>query len=213
MNIKIPSIGGRRDGFTIVELLIVIIIIGILAVIAVNSFSTSQKAARNRQSTSMAQAYYRAMVSYATVNGSYPPSGVNYFCLGSGTNDVNGDGRYDCKWTGGTAHISTDTTFNNAIRAYVDITAPNVPLVVRNTSNEDQMGVQYWAPTGGTLDGQYHPWYMNYFIEPPGNCSFGKVVTDVNWPQFSATTPAGGYTYEENGIRYCMIALPNPTRL
>lgn len=68
-------------GFTIVELLIVIVVIGILAAITIVAFNGVQTRAKNTQVISGAKAYHNAILQYATINGRYPSvSG----CLGAG---------------------------------------------------------------------------------------------------------------------------------
>lgn len=72
---------GALPGFTIVELIIVIVIIAILAAITIASYNGMQQRARNAQIISGVRAYQKALIEYATVNGSYPTQ--DRVCLGA----------------------------------------------------------------------------------------------------------------------------------
>ncbi|RYF29584.1 MAG: prepilin-type N-terminal cleavage/methylation domain-containing protein [Chloroflexi bacterium] len=69
-------------GFTIVELLIVIVVIGILAAITIVTFSGIQSRAENNKTVSAVGAYAKALTVYAALpeNGRYPIA--SYPCLG-----------------------------------------------------------------------------------------------------------------------------------
>ena len=71
----------RRRGFTIVELLIVIVVIGILAAITIVAFNGVQQRARNAQVIAGVNTYYKAILSYTNVYNTYPESGNG--CLGA----------------------------------------------------------------------------------------------------------------------------------
>lgn len=64
-------------GFTLIELLVVISIIGILAALAVVSFSTAQKQARDTERKSDLKQYQTALEAFAsrTASGLYPSTG------------------------------------------------------------------------------------------------------------------------------------------
>ena len=63
----------NKNGFTLLELLIVIAIIGILTALATVSYSSAQKKARDAQRKSDLKAIQNAMEQYyADNNGSYP---------------------------------------------------------------------------------------------------------------------------------------------
>lgn len=64
----------NTSGFTIVELLIVIVIIAILAAITIVSFNGVQKRARDSQRYSDAKTIMKALELYKAYNGSYPPT-------------------------------------------------------------------------------------------------------------------------------------------
>ncbi|MBL8159827.1 prepilin-type N-terminal cleavage/methylation domain-containing protein [Candidatus Saccharibacteria bacterium] len=69
-----------KSGFTIVELLIVIVVLGILAVIAIGAFSNSQKQAQDTAVRSDVQGAAKAMETVYADTGSFPtqlPSTVN----------------------------------------------------------------------------------------------------------------------------------------
>lgn len=70
---------GNKNGFTIVELLIVIVVIGILAAITLVAYNGIQQRSRNTQVITGVEAYYKALRSYHAVNGSYP---TTTGCLG-----------------------------------------------------------------------------------------------------------------------------------
>lgn len=69
----------KQKGFTIVELLIVIVVIAILAAITIVSFNGIQNQAKNQQTVSAVRAYYTALASYGVKNGTLPASRS---CLG-----------------------------------------------------------------------------------------------------------------------------------
>lgn len=71
----------KQIGFTIVELLIVIVVIAILAAITIVAFNGIQQRARNTQVIAGVEVYNKALRSYHAVNGSYPTSAG---CLGDG---------------------------------------------------------------------------------------------------------------------------------
>ncbi len=61
----------RRDGFTIVELLIVIVVIGILAAISITAFNGVQARGRDSERKTDAYAMRKALESYHALNGHY----------------------------------------------------------------------------------------------------------------------------------------------
>lgn len=76
MNRTIKTTGG----FTIVELLIVIVIIGILAAITIVAYNGIQQRASNTATTNAVSEYAKDLQLYATNNGSYP---TPYSCIGA----------------------------------------------------------------------------------------------------------------------------------
>lgn len=71
------------SGFTIVEMLIVVVIIGILASIAIVSYSGSQKRAQNTSRVAELKLWQKAFVQYKAANGVYPTgTDETGYCLG-----------------------------------------------------------------------------------------------------------------------------------
>src|SRR3989344_3077304 len=62
----------RQQGFTIVELLIVIVVIGILAALVITTFTGIQQKARNTERTTDIKAIHGQVEAYYAQNGSYP---------------------------------------------------------------------------------------------------------------------------------------------
>jgi prepilin-type N-terminal cleavage/methylation domain-containing protein len=83
----------QERGFTIVELLIVIVVIGLLAAITVNAFAGIRQKAQNTRTVANVRNYMNALETYKAINGNYPTAdneGVNTIamvCLGIGYKD------------------------------------------------------------------------------------------------------------------------------
>lgn len=67
----------RQRGFTIVELLIVIVVIGILAAITIVAYNGIQQRARDVTRTSDISAVQKALELYRVDNGTYPSVGTD----------------------------------------------------------------------------------------------------------------------------------------
>ena len=99
--------GKRQSGFTIVELLIVIIVIAILAAITVVAYNGIQDRARASKAESDIASVQRLVEAYNAVNGKYPMTTQNY---GDSLNPnwgivtANGDG--NCPVTSSTNHLA-----------------------------------------------------------------------------------------------------------
>lgn len=66
------SLKKRNQGFTIVELLIVIVVIGILALLVITTYSGIQQKARNSQRQTDAQSMQTQLEAFYSQNGYYP---------------------------------------------------------------------------------------------------------------------------------------------
>ncbi len=66
------SLQKKQSGFTIVELLIVIVVIGILAALVITTFTGIQQKARNTERTTDIKAIHGQVEAYYAQNGKYP---------------------------------------------------------------------------------------------------------------------------------------------
>ena len=74
----------KYNGFTLVELLIVIVIIGILAAISIISYSGISTSARNAARTQELKQWEKLFELYGAQNGEYPAMANGGYCLGTG---------------------------------------------------------------------------------------------------------------------------------
>ena len=102
----------KKAGFTIVELLIVIVVIAIVSAITLVSFTGVQQRARNAQTISGAKEYIKAISMYAVDNESYPS--FTLACIGTGYEYEGIAGR-----CGGTIAINENAGFNAALGKYL----------------------------------------------------------------------------------------------
>lgn len=80
----------RSQGFTIVELLVVIVVIGILVTIVTVSWSGAQARSRDAERLSDAKAIEAALESYRSNNTGYPAANCNPTCAATGFWETSG---------------------------------------------------------------------------------------------------------------------------
>lgn len=96
-----------RSGFTIVELLIVIVVIAILAAISVVAYNGIQTRTTNTKQQQAALGFYKLLQLYKAQNGVYPHTSADAsYCLGRNYIDTTGDGIADCG-DGGNTQVNT----------------------------------------------------------------------------------------------------------
>jgi len=129
----------KQRGFTIVELLIVIVVIGILAAITIVAYSGFQTRAENTKTIAGVNQVVKLMNLYKIQNGDYPSNGGTYYnCLGSGYPS----GR--CAWYGNGNNIATNSsTFDTALATVG--TLPQLSTKSMMITTETYMGSFYEA--------------------------------------------------------------------
>ena len=148
-----------KSGFTIVELLIVIVVIGILAAMTIVAFNGIQQRAHNTKVVSGVKAYRDALTQYAVINGQYP-SGAG--CLGTGYPVDNVCWRDNL---GNTVSLVA-ASFNTALSPYLP-TRPEVAaerLYLYNTDHH-RTGIYFNSGSGR----------MEYYLKGPNQeCPIGS---------------------------------------
>ena len=112
-----------RRGFTIVELLVVIVVIAILAALTIVAYNGVQTRAENNKTVNVVEAYAKAFQLYATDNGQYPSTSV-YPCIGDYAGAtvgvcgevVDGGDTTTCNYSGAT---SVSTAFDSLVSSYL----------------------------------------------------------------------------------------------
>jgi len=175
----------KQKGFTIVELLIVIVVIGILAAITIVAYNGITTRAENTKTINSVAAYSKAAASYAAVNSAYPS--FSYPCLGpTGTNCGNvTDGTGACNGVGATAY---NGSFETAMRTIAS-SLPAASTQSMNCGGKSYSGAFYGSPDGKSAS-------ITYFLKG-----------DVPCPALSGLTGAG--RYQNGDTTLCYNALPN----
>lgn len=125
-----------KSGFTIVELLIVIVVIGILAAITIVAYNGVQQRAKNGQTTQALAAWIKAFNLYKADNGRWPSG---YSCLGEGYPygpNATGSSGFQCRQSDATNGASESSTFQNTMRTYFNNSSLPTPAFVTAKSSD-----------------------------------------------------------------------------
>lgn len=205
----------KQSGFTIVELLIVIVIIAILATITVVAYNGITQRADNTRRIAAAKEWYKRIQAYTAANTAYPPGALNnHACLGTGYPtdlDVNPD--EDCLGTGNVKH--PNTSLNNALATLGTLPVfPPDKLVsgaaIGTTAGISLRSVDALVDTStGTSQAQYP--FLYYWLRGTNqDCVLRPVAVSVSGGYATSTASS---TTNDGSLTRCMILLPDPLAL
>lgn len=144
------GIRNKQTGFTIVELLIVIVVIGILAAISLIAYNGIKTKAANAQTHSIVSAHAKTLRLYLSQSGSYPAGLGLRACF---------DGTASC-WAGA---VQADSDILIAALKQVSASYPTQPAPANMT-------LSYGTEPDATKGGNYTGWYIAYFLQSSVNC-------------------------------------------
>lgn len=202
----------RHSGFTIVELLIVIVVMGILATLVLSNFSGAQQRARNTVRLSTARAAYDVMrvalidtpptVMRDSLNN---PDGWYRACVGTGYKDIDADGRGDCGWYNNVPYVSTSENFDTILKTWSSIpSAANYPEI--KASNGNVVGGTF--VDSAWVDGR-DMLALEYVLEGEQQKCVLRPLIYKDGLGNSTLTPSATpeYTISANGTTECMVAV------
>ncbi|MDK4613424.1 pilin [Kingella kingae] len=139
-----------QKGFTLIELMIVIAIIGILAAIALPAYQDYTKRSRVSEGLSLAGGAKSALTEYYASNNKWPASNAE---AGIATDTaIKGNAVKSVTVTadgsGATGKGKITVKFNEKVK-------DNATLILEGTGNE--AGAVQWTCTGGDLDTKFRP--------------------------------------------------------
>jgi prepilin-type N-terminal cleavage/methylation domain-containing protein len=170
----------HKRGFTIVELLIVIVVIGILAAITIVAYNGIQTRAENTKTIQAVAQYVKAIRAYAGTYGNYPVTTV-YPCLGPvGTScaRLSGDG-VDCGLSEGGA--TAQAAFNTELGKILSGSLPQLSTQTLACGSSTYGGAYYTPSTGTTAE-------IYYFLKGDQACGgIGGVASFIKNPKTTLT--------------------------
>ncbi len=180
-------------GFTIVELLIVIVVIAILAAISVVAYRGIQERAKNTQTISSVSQAIKSISAYIALNGAYPATSSGCLVPGSDGN---------C-----TAYNTTPVTPSSSLQSAIN-TVSTVPTTVPD-AHPAFNGITYNYTGGRTYNGESRPLAVIYSLQGPSqSCGLPNVAD--NGGTTMVTPSSRDYTGHSGGYTYCFISVPGP---
>lgn len=183
----------KHDGFTIVELLIVIVVIAILAAISIVSYNGIQTRAKNTSIEQAILTYKKALTSYMIEYGFYPTT--TSACMGEAVS-----------FPGGCYGAGPSSTFASELKKVI-ATLPNVNTDCYEAWGGCRKNFAFYVNGTWTIDGQPHRNYIIYYIGGSANCGIPNTL-EGGYGNF-ATTTSRGYMERRGSESMCVLALPN----
>jgi prepilin-type N-terminal cleavage/methylation domain-containing protein len=183
----------KNTGFTIVELLIVIVVIGVLAAISIVAYTGITQKANNAAIISAANQTLKAIQAYMAAKGDYPTKTQVCVTIDSG-----------CKRSGVDDVVASDSGFNTAMAG---VAKP--PTRVPN-SGVTAYGIYTHYAATRTYNDEPRPLIFSYFLQGI-NQQCGMEVADSNSNTMSTSTR--GYTSGDinySGKTLCVVSVPAP---
>lgn len=185
----------RAYGFTIVELLIVIVVIAILAAISIVSYTGIQQRANNAAIISAVSQTRRSISAYISNEGRYPlTAGVSTTaCITTASGCFGSAGTY---------------AGNGTLDSNVESIAALPRSAPKNGAN--RYGIMYNYEPGRTFNGQSQPVVLSYYLNGTNqNCGVPSVMNA--WTVMGVAT--SGYTEGNtggSGKTWCLVGIPGP---
>lgn len=182
----------QKHGFTVVELLIVIVVIAILAAISIVAYNGIQQRSNNTAIIEAASRTTRLIQAYVAAEGTYPlPTNATHFaCI------TTESGCYDT-----TQERTANATFDTNI-AKVGQPPRSIPM-----SGDDRFGIiaTYWPGAAIASSG---PFYISYYLQGVNQqCGVNGVLNaGVNGYVTTGYTAGNAGT----GKTQCIIHIPGP---
>ncbi len=170
----------RQRGFTIVELLVVVVVIAILAAITVVSYNGITARAEKTKTLAAARSYIQALQAYKAGEGSYPSTAT--YCLGTGYTDRTGDSNPDCRWNSG--NVNPNATFNTTLAKYISVTSQITQKPVMSGS-AGVIGMYFMNDSLGLLDDQPQLNWLVYAV-PDKSCGMNVPLLTNTYPEFTS---------------------------
>ncbi len=188
-----------KHGFTIAELLIVIIVVAILAAITIVAFSGIQQRTKNTAKIANVEQAIKLIRLYKTENEEYPRSGGGTWCL---TQD-NACTGYD-----GTVSANDNTALMNDLKRY------GGPPTSASDKIETggRYGIQYLYASNRTLSSQPNPVLIIYWLDGINQVCAGAVggmVSVADSGTANDFVPANRSSGNSGGKTRCYLMFSN----
>ncbi len=138
-----------KSGFTIVELIAVIVIIAILATLSVTIYRNVQERAKNSQTIAAGNQWLKALQIYKVRNGGFPSTmsclGVNYTYNSDG---LGSSGIGQCRQDNAASGITTQAAFMTAMSPYITGNPTPAMVTARSTATLWYRGLYYYIGAG-----------------------------------------------------------------
>lgn len=198
------------SGFTIVELLIVIVVIAILTAIGIVAYGGIQRRSENTKTISAVQAYRKALQQYALEKGSYPIIGG--YCLGTEYPILDGTNA-GCRNSSSVLHNTTAVNYAHLLQPYLGGSSPmpSTKILYDTAQTIGYVGIYFYGTNYNyTLNGEkvVAMWYTIDDVV----CPVGPVYSSSGSPNY-AGSPVTRSSAISAGASLCMMLLPDASRL